>query len=170
MENASKALIMAATVLVGVMIISIGVALYNTFSDFSKDVTQKVEDNKIAEWNNNYLKYYGKITVEKNGKEEVKPIPVTAHDIVTVANHAKQNNVNYELENQQRYDENTFYVQVQVEKIPNFEKLDELRKNKFLQDNSITEANEVKYYMCESYKISSVTKRVIYINFVEYKE
>ena len=33
MENASNALIMAAGVLVGVMILTIGVALFKTFSD-----------------------------------------------------------------------------------------------------------------------------------------
>ena len=48
MENASKALIMAATVLLGVMIISVGVALFNTFSEFGRDTLQKVEDKRIA--------------------------------------------------------------------------------------------------------------------------
>ena len=91
MENASKALIIAASVLVGVMIISVGVALFNSFSEFRRSTVQKVEDAKIAEWNNNYLKYYGNYT-DDNGKE--KPIQVTAHDIVSIANSAKQNNIN----------------------------------------------------------------------------
>ena len=95
MENASRALIMAASVLVGVMIISVGVALFNSFSEFSRSTVQKVEDAKIAEWNNNYLKYYGSYT-DDNGK--VRPIQVTAHDIVSIANSAKQNNINYELD------------------------------------------------------------------------
>ena len=37
MENASKALIMAAEILVGVMIISIGVYLFNTLGQYSAD-------------------------------------------------------------------------------------------------------------------------------------
>ena len=69
MENASKALIMAATVLLGLMIISVGVALFNTFSEFSRDTLEKVADKKVAEFNNNYIKYYGNISSKKEGKE-----------------------------------------------------------------------------------------------------
>ena len=58
MENASKALIIAASVLAGVMIISVGVALFSTFSEFGKSTAEKVESDKIAQWNNTYLKYY----------------------------------------------------------------------------------------------------------------
>lgn len=66
MENASKALIMAATALLALMIVSVGVALFNTFSDLGKDTIEKIENNKIAEWNNTYLKYYGTTEVEGN--------------------------------------------------------------------------------------------------------
>lgn len=170
MENASKALIMAASILLGLMIISVGVALFNTFSEFSRDTIEKVDEKKLAEWNNNYLKYYGTMAVEENGKYISKPIEVTAHDIVSVANLAKQNNENYELENQSGYDENSYYVQVQVDKKNNFEKSTEQEKNKFLQENSLTDENETKYYKCSEVKISEVTKRVIYIKFVEYEK
>ena len=170
MENASKALIMAASVLLGLMIISVGVALFNTFSEFSRDTLSKVEEKSIAEFNNNYIKYYGNISSGKDGQEVIKPIPVTAHDIVSVANLAKQNNEKYELENQSSYDENTYYVQVQVEKETNFEKKTEKQKSAFLQENSLTEENETKYYKCAEVKISEVTKRVMYIKFVEYEK
>lgn len=170
MENASKALIMAASVLLGLMIISVGVALFNTFSEFSRDTLSKVEEKSIAEFNNNYIKYYGSVSSGKDGQELIKPIPVTAHDIVSVANLAKQNNEKYELENQSSYDENTYYVQVQVEKETNFEKKTEKQKNAFLQENSLTEENETKYYKCVEVKISEVTKRVMYIKFVEYEK
>ena len=151
MENASKALIIAATVLLGVMIISIGVALFNIFAEFSQSTLEKVEESKISEWNNRFTKYYGTIITEKNGNEKIEAIPVTAHEIVSIANLAKQNNENYEIEYQTSYNENTYYVQVQVDKQTNFEKLSEQEKNKFLQENSLTENNEVKYYKCESY-------------------
>lgn len=170
MENASKALIMAASILLGVMIISVGVALFNTFSEFAKSTTERIEESKISEWNNRYTKYHGTITVEENGKVKVKPIPVTAHEIISLANHAIENNKNYELETQNGYNENTYYVQVQVGKVENFEKLDDQAKNKFLQENSLTDDNETKYYMCDFYEISNVTKRVMYIKFVEYKQ
>lgn len=170
MENASKALIMAASILVGVMIISVGVALFNSFSEFSRSTVQKVEDAKIAEWNNNYLKYYGNYT-DDNGKE--RPIQVTAHDIVSIANSAKQNNINYELDTQ-NYNENTYYLQVQVKTDSHFESKTDEEKNKFLKENSLTKNNDntysTKYYMCTEVKVSEATKRVVYIKFDDYKE
>lgn len=154
MENASKALIMAASVLIGVIIISVGVALFSSFSQFGTSTAEKIEEAKILEWNNNYLKY-------ENSNM------VTAHDIVSVTNHARQNNLSYELESQNKYDENTYYVQVQVGKDANFEKKTEEEKNKFLQENSLTQDNEVKYYTCSQVIVSKITKRVMFIKFEE---
>lgn len=168
MENASKALIMAASVLVGLMIISIGVALFSSFSEFSKSTIEKVEETKISEWNQNYLKYYGKTTVIEDGKAVTQDILVTAHDIVTVANHARQNNEKYDLLKQEKANENTYYVQVKVNDNTNFEKETVENKNDFLKNNSLKSENkEVKYYTCTGYKISDVTKRVMYIEFKE---
>ena len=116
------------------------------------------------------MKYYGNMSLGKNEQEEVRPIPVTAHEIVSVANLAKKNNQEYELETQNRYDENTYYIQVQVGKDSNFEKKADQEKNIFLQENSLTEENETKYYKCIEVKISEVTKRVMYIKFVEYED
>ena len=156
MENASKALLMAAGVLVGVLVISIGVILFTSFSQLGKSSVEQMEANKIAEWNENYLKYYGVNTIIKDGKTIQQPILVTAHDIVSVANHAKQNNINYELEGQSSYNQNTYYVQVQVGKDANFEKKTETQINEFLKNNNL------KSYICvEEPKVSSITKRVI---------
>ena len=49
--------------------------------------------------NNNYLKYEGLATI-------------TAHDIISVTNHAKQNNTNYDLQDQNKYDENSYIILV----------------------------------------------------------
>ena len=97
MENASKALIMAATVLLGVMIISVGVTLYKTFSSFSAETAKQMQDKQTAEWNNNYLKYYGSQTYydSSKNKDVTEPIRVTAHDIITIINNARQNNIIY---------------------------------------------------------------------------
>ena len=170
MENASKALIIAASVLAGVMIISVGVALFSTFSEFGKSTAEKVESDKIAQWNNTYLKYYGSYT-DESGK--IKPIKVTAHDIISVANSAKQNNTNYEL-GKQNYNENTYYVQVQVKNDLHFETKTDEENNNFLKQNSLTQHNdgtlETKYFMCTDIKVSEKTHRVMYIKFDEYKE
>lgn len=162
MENASKALIMAATVLIGVMIISIGVALFNSFSDFSRLTVEKMDEKKLAEWNNNFYKYYGN---DGNGET----IKVTAHDIVSVINLAKQNNDYYQLGTENRGKENTYYVQVKVNR-KNYEDCTEEDKEKFLKENSLTDDDkEINYYKCLEPKISEITKRVMSIEFVDYK-
>ncbi len=164
MENASKALLMAAGVLVGIMVITIGVILYTTFSNLGKSTIEQMEMDKIAEWNETYLKYYGTNIVKKDEKEIQQPISVTAHDIITLANHANQNNIKYEVQGQSGYNQNTFYVQVQVGKDANFEKKTEEQKNEFLKSNNM------KTYICvEEPKVSSITKRVMYIHFEEQK-
>lgn len=94
MENASKALIIAASIIVGVMVLSVGVAIFRTFSDFSQDTVQKMEEKQLSEFNNQFYKYYGYI----DGKQ----ITVSSHDIVTVANLAKQNNIKYDLQAESR--------------------------------------------------------------------
>lgn len=171
MENASKALIMAATVLLGLMIISIGVTLFTTFSEFSRTTLEKVEDTKIAEWNNQFLKYYGQISTYNPDTDRytTSDIKVTAHDIITVANLAKQNNINYELQNESGYNENMYYVQVKViGAYNNLEKASEQQKNDFLKTKSLTANNEeTKYYKCSKVEVSKVTKKVMYIEFQE---
>ena len=177
MENASKALIMAASILLGVMIISVGVALFQTFSNFSKTTLNKVEETKIAEWNNAYLKYYGTMLVGKEGEEIAMPIQVTAHDIITVLNQAKQNNIDYFEEDWNnlalKKDENTYYVQIDI-KITSgktercAEKWTEEQKNKFLKEHLLNENNETFYFKCTKYETSKTTKRVNYMLFEIY--
>lgn len=168
MENASKALIIAASVLLGIMIISVGTILFQSFSGFSADAVAKMEEKQITEWNNTYLKYYGKNTTLKDGKTE--PIKVTAHDIVSVINSARQNNIYYFEDNwPQNPNENIYYVQVKIPGIQRAERMTEEEKIKFLQDNALTEINETKYFWCNEVRVSSSTKRVYFISFQEYK-
>ena len=168
MENASKALIMAAEVLVGVIIISIGVALFTIFSNYSKDTAMQIEATQIAEFNNNFLKY--------------ENMEVSAHDIVSIANLARQNNINYDVADQKEYNETSTYIQVQVVgiKVP-FEKQTEEDKSKFIQENTFeydTEGNIKrdadgnpikKSYICTKVLVSETTRRVMYIEFKEKK-
>lgn len=119
---------------------------------------------------------------QKNGELKNVPIQVTAHDIVSLINHAKQyntNNFGEEIEKWPGKDENYLYVQIDIKNSKNAEKWTDDKKNKFLNENSlIIETNEAgeeigaekKYYMCTKCEISSATKRVIYMKFDDYKE
>ncbi len=191
MENASKALIMAASILIGVMILSIAVTLFRTFSDFGHETHEKVEAEKLAQWNSTYLKYYGTISEERDKKTVTFPIAATAHDIITLANHARENNKKYELTmpmDSKKKDETSYYVQICIKNNNKYKHLeymaekeedDKRAKNEFLGENSITtdessiNYNKVKYFKCScsiENIISTTTGRVTYMEFEEFSE
>ena len=183
MENASKALIMAAEVLIGVMIISIGVYLFSIFSGYSAERYKEIEDTQIAEFNNQFLKFYG-TRINDKGKEV--PIECTIHDIVSLANLAQKNNVEYELIEEKKQGnnayqikngiqmENSLYIQIDLGNIKNLE----LKSNSYLvelikqynleSDNSGKETN-IKYYKCTACESRGNNKRISYVKFEEIK-
>ena len=163
MENASKALLMAAGVLVGVLIISIGVYLFSTYAEYSSDTYKKMEATQIDQFNTQFLKYY------RDFNDVEGPILCTAHDIVSLANLAQENNKKLEIDNLTKYDINTRYIQIDVDKKIGNTKLNNLEwesnndlKLKFLQTST-------GYYICKTNPIiSNITKRVCYMQFIEY--
>jgi len=159
MENASKALIMAGTILISIMVVSIAVYIINMFGEYTAGQEQERASRQIAEFNAQFLKYEGRKDI-------------TAQDIVTVANLAKANNDFYEFETTANADESTLYVEVNVVGNNNLEKLD--RKENFLETeenvvlkNAAGEVERIKYYTCDSVEISNITNRVYRINFIE---
>lgn len=98
MENASKALLMAAAVLVGVMLLSLGVYLFSIFGDYGTQISNRIEQSKIDQFNSQFFKY-------ENNKE------VRIHDIISLANLAKQ----YNQSNGYTSDSN-FYIKVTIER------------------------------------------------------
>lgn len=98
MENASKALIMAAGVLVGVLILSLAVYLIVTFGSESAQLHQQVAADQLNQFNSQYTTYQGS--------------NATIYDVVTVANMATENNINYDLDSTSRDKNNTYYISV----------------------------------------------------------
>lgn len=72
MENASKALLMAGAVLIGLLVISLAVLAYNQMSHYQKSQSDVVKDQQLAEFNNQYTQYI---------RNDVKGI-----DLVSLAN------------------------------------------------------------------------------------
>ena len=83
MENASNALIMAAGVLIGVLILSLAIFLIIDFGQTSSEINQRVTDQQLVEFNANFTSYEG-----KEG--------LTIYDIVSVAGFARENNNYYD--------------------------------------------------------------------------
>lgn len=166
MENASRALIIAAEVLLGMMIIAVAVTLFNTLSSFSQTTIEEMEKKKLSEFNSNFSKYYGKI--------DGKAIEVTIHDIISVAYFAKQNNIDNELQNELGYNEYTNYVQVDVRignsNITRLEMKSEEEYNKLIQENSLVadengKQTQTKQFICTQVVYSEISGRVIYVSF-----
>lgn len=146
MENASKALLLAAEVLIGVLILSLMVYLFVTFGLSSAEIGEQIDENRLAEFNNQYNKYVGKDDV-------------TIYDIVSVANLAKENNKYYELDTSTS---GNYYISVKIGNT-SIEKysLD------YLTDRYIkNESGELKKYSCDV-EYSDATGRVKKVLFSE---
>lgn len=77
MENASKALLISGGVLIGMLVISIGVYLFATYSDAGSSYEQTMQATEIQKFNTNFTKFEGRTDI-------------TIHEIITLANFAKQ--------------------------------------------------------------------------------
>ena len=82
MENASKALIMASGVLIGVIILSMAVYLFNVLGRYVADTQRKIDEDEISQFNDKFLKYNGLTNL-------------TIQDVITVKNYALENNNKY---------------------------------------------------------------------------
>lgn len=82
MENASKALIMAAGVLMGVLILSLAVYLFTDFGQKSRDIRDIIERNQIVEFNTRFTKFEGTRST------------ATIYDVISLAQFAAEYNIN----------------------------------------------------------------------------
>ena len=169
MENASKALIMAAGVLIAMMILALAVYLVITFGSVSAEVHQKNEETQILDFNQQFYQY--------DGRDDL-----TIYDVVTVANYARNNNMNYEFPANSRPAkiDDKLYVAVTLIDSSSTKQL-ELMESTKLDDlinstlSSIENENKTALpkYQCKpkgnkkNIEISTITKRVYSITFEE---
>ena len=174
MENASRALFIAAGVLLGVLILSVAVALFSMFGGSSKEIIEKIDEAKITEFNNNFLKYY-------SDKTEVY---IDVYDVVTMANFAKKNNDELLISSETSYNQNSEYIQVKLNYhkngssnftvINNCEKWTESEINSFIKENCFkygttggNTSDKRKYYIKNNIVVNKLTKKIIYIEIEE---
>ena len=82
MENASKALIMAGGVLIGILIISLAVYLFVDFGSTSAQINDQNAQKQITEFNSKFTAYEGYKDT-------------TIYDIISLAGYAKEYNEYY---------------------------------------------------------------------------
>lgn len=176
MENASKALIIAAEVLIGVMIIALGVYLFNVMGQYSQDTTSQMEETQIAQFNNQFLKYYGTVT---NSSGVNEPIKLTIHDVIGIANLARTSNEGYDFYEISPVSDSSYYIQIDLQighttytnlEMKTQEELVEILKENDIIDSYINCSHvvEPKYFYCNSCTLGELTKRVNYMKFVEF--
>ena len=147
MENASKALIMAATILIAVMLISLGTYLFATFANYSKNKNDNINEKTKQEFNAQFKKY------ETSETEEL----CTVYDIVTIINLAKNSNSKYEEYSNGRNNANyssdsNSYIYVLVTKENVNEISDETTLNGFISSHNSMNSNTNNYmdlYNCK---------------------
>ncbi len=152
MENASKALIMAAGVLVGMLIIALAVFLFSDFSSTSARIQEEVRQTQVNQFNAQFTSF----TVKEDN---------TIYDVITTVNLAKSNNEKYDLTTSE---EGNYYITINMNNgtnISNMEKLSESRINQLLQ-NEINEQNggPLPFYRCKV-TISEITGLVKEVKF-----
>lgn len=101
MENASKALLMIAGVLIGILILSLAVYLFSQGGRAASKVVSEITEQQIQQFNRQFDKY-----LSLDG--------VTIYDIVTVAKAARDYNKSNNLE-----DGVNGYIKIQLNKLSN---------------------------------------------------
>lgn len=160
MENATKAMFIAAGVLMGVMILSLGAALFLELSSYVESSHEEIRFNELNKFNTQFMQYINYVDGEKQ-------FDLTIQDIITAANLAYQNNIDYNVTSAERGNESNKYVAVRLKNKYIEDTINEEAAS-LLQDN-IADGVSVKQYKCEAddIKISEVTGRVYEIVFHE---
>lgn len=141
MENAAKALLMAGGILIGVLLITLAVAIFSGVGTFSDEVNTNIQNKVIYEFNAQFEIY--------NKRKDL-----TAQDIVTIINLANDYNKKVEDEN------------LSIKVYDDFNRIDKSTTKElyeFIKENSIDNRNTK--FECLRIEYDTNTKRVnkIYI-------
>ncbi len=148
MENASKALIIAAEILIGVLLLTLMVFMFHAMGTFSKTVDDNIETKNTSEFNINFEKYRGKTDI-------------TAQDIISMGNLARQ--YNKQMDSEQ--------LQIEVKGVSRKyqapHKLTDEDTYNFIQEYSMVAktidgkiVEEVRYFECIKIEYNSRTGKI----------
>ena len=157
MENAVKALYIAAGVLISILVLSLAVVLYSSLQSYVENSHKQIKDNDISSFNTKYLNY-----INFYGEEQFE---ITPQDIVTVANMAYENNIKYNSDpTQWDANENSLYVKVTLGMPGGNIRIDTTIKDQMIE--LLENKNGLKFRCySEDVLISGVTGQVYAINF-----
>ena len=124
MENASKALLMAAGVLIGILILSLMVTLFLSAREVSSRHDQVKKTEEVEQFNANFTKYVGK--------------DITMHQVITINNFAKIENNKIKSVNVNK--SGTFEFEISTTQIE-----EDLKNNKLYYTMEITQIDDDGY-------------------------
>ena len=131
MENATKALYIAAGVLIGIMILSLAVMLFSSLQSYVEEYEKQIESNDLNAFNSKYQKYVD------------TDIELTIQDIVTLAGMAYEDNSSLNVNTQEwEISDNSLYIGIF---------LADKRLDQTIKENmqSLLSENSNKTYMCK---------------------
>lgn len=181
MENASKALLIAGEVLIGILIMTVGVYFFKRLSAEGARIYIQMEYDKQSEFNQRFLKYdtSNRNYEFNNGSKEEAYLNI--QDVVSVINIAKENNqqngFNEEDPDNKPSDiDNSIYVQVNMvvesdgsrQRTNNMEKKSANDIIQILRENmhNVSGYENLNKYQC-TVKINQKTG---YVNLIEIEE
>lgn len=160
MENAVKALLIASSVLIGIMILSLGVSLFSSLSSYVETTQESIVSKQTQQFNQQFLKY---INCNSSGDIE---FTLTIQDIVTAANIAYENNKDYGLD---IYSGNNYYVSINIPGQDNIEKNINTQTVQILENGYELVGGNLQAieYKCtaDDVKINTITGRVYEVRF-----
>ena len=101
-ENASKALMMTTSIIIGILIVSTGVFVFNIFTRFSKEREEELFSSQIEQFNQVFTKFQSLDVIN-------------IHDIIEVANYAKDYNTS--LYNKDHSVDTNYYIRVNIKNV-----------------------------------------------------
>ena len=123
MENASKALIIAGEVLIGVLILSLASYMIIQFGNYSRNVNSQISEAEIRQFNVHFTNFSGRANI-------------SAQDVASLINYANKSNSDYEAQ-----PGDDFYVDVLIDGSTMLRP--DVNINSFLNSNRNT-----TYYYC----------------------
>ena len=195
-ENASNALMMAGSVLIGLIVVSAFVGLFVSFTNSSMKIEERLAETQLKEFNAHYEIFTSSDSDEINGDFTSR---VTIYDIVSLINFTKQYNHDvYTDEECKNYNQDSmpYYVVVEInfgslrakneavknKTSPGFnpyqeaskDALDVFLRNCYYGGGEVTEWEENEDYIykfeCTGIEYNPVTARVTKISFEFVKE
>lgn len=144
---------MAAGILLGIMILSLMVYIFSIFGNYAKQQDESLGKKNLEEFNSQFTKY-------EASKE------ITAHDIVTIANLAKD--INTQEDGYEKIVVSVTGTGLSPSLTTNMQNLTETQLNSFIESQSLKDVGgkkEIIYFQCQKITFSSSSGRVKSIQF-----